>query len=454
LKTLYSEGRVVGLSAYELYVRQVLSRNPSAKVLSESQWLAAALGTNNSMILKIPAGTTKGVHDYVLPEGSDLCGCTYIIGTVFEGSAEFDEDGWATKVDDYGRLIANTGQLYPKTPGEPEDVPVKPGYDTPSDEFIEQCNEYMKVTSGIMLQPGEWIDNVYQVELENEAGIVLTTESDVELLADLSNDVARMSLNVDLSKRGFVRILFDEDIDTDFYIFLHGFAYKNILAGMSGFDDLLNTDNPENGDFLGPQAFPWAVHITFIYNNDMMGNVRYSVERMISLYEQVVHSTDYFEDTARELNNRYATLTDRYNELILGFEDTVAQVNAMQSKVDNLQSQIDTINTTIADMQSSIVATNSRIDDNDTRLNGIDDTIVSINRRITNAEGHADDIDVRMEALDKTVDDKIQAISDTVEAVDTKISELKEEVGTLSQLTTTNKTQIVRAINEVNGKIQ
>ena len=452
MKTIYSEGRVTGLSSYELYVRQVLSRNPDAKILSESQWLAAALGTNNSMILKIEAGTTKGIHNYILPEGSDLCSCTYIIGSVFEGSATFEGD-WATRVDDYGRLISNTGQLYPQTPGEPEDVPYKLGYATPSDEFIAQCNEYMKISSGIMLQPGEWVDNVYQVELLDQGGTVLTTENDVELLADLSNDISRMTLNADLSRRGFVRILFDEDVEHEFYVFLHGFSYKNVLAGMSGFDNLLNTNNPENGDFLGPQSFPWAIHITFIYNNDMMGNIRYSVDRMTELYEQVVHSTDYFEDSMRILNNLYAVLTTRYEELTLGFNQVVATVNNMQSTVESLQIQINDINTRIDGVDTSIAATNRRIDDNDTRLNGIDDTLVAINRKVTNVEGHASDIDIRMEVLEESVAEQIETVNATIETVNETIAALDEKVGNLEQLTTTNKTQIVRAINEVNSKI-
>lgn len=265
MKQIFNEGRVVGLSSHELYLRQLLSKNASATPLTESQWLAASISTNNSMILKIAANTTAGYHDYVLPANSDLCGCTYIIATLFEGSCKFSGN-WATYVNDYGRLISNTGERYPVTPGNSANVPAKVDL-APSAEFKAQCREYMKVTSGIMLQPGTWLDNVYQTELQNESGVNITTENDVDLLADVSDSETRKTLQADMSKRGFVRLLFDAKVTNEFYIFLHGFSYKTIMSGVTGFDTLLSATNPENGDFLGPQTFPWAVPISLMCTN-------------------------------------------------------------------------------------------------------------------------------------------------------------------------------------------
>jgi hypothetical protein len=51
----------------------MLANKSEANIISENEWLAASFSTNNSMILKIKAGTTAGYHDYMLPEGSDLC---------------------------------------------------------------------------------------------------------------------------------------------------------------------------------------------------------------------------------------------------------------------------------------------------------------------------------------------------------------------------------------------
>ena len=454
MRTLYNEGRVVGLSSYELYLRQMLTRNPDAKVLTESQWLAAALGTNNSMILKIRAGTTKGYHDYMLPEGSDLCSCTSVIGSVFEGSVTcIDGTPWAKRVDDYGRLIANYGNRHPVTPGMPEDVPVKEDYETPSEEFLLQCREYMKISSGIVLQPGEWTDNIHQVELTNETDVVITTEDDIDLLADVSDTYIRMSLDVDLSKRGFVRLLFNETVSRDFYIFLHGFSYKNILAGMSGFDDLMDQLNPENGDFLGPQCYPWAVHIMFIYTNDMLSTIQYSVQRMETLYYQVIDDTDYFAQTVRELNSRYTQLTGLYQDLIRRFGEVIDTVNGMESTVQALQHEVEAVDSRFEIQDEKITRINSHLHDVDTRLNNLDDTTSALNTKLTNTQGEVSDMEIRLTAFSDTLDNAIDTVNESITATNTRIDEQSEKVGNLEQLTTLNKTQIVRAINEVNSKV-
>ena len=459
MKQIMNEGRVLGLSSFELYLRQLMSRDPDATPLSESQWLAASLGTNNSMIMKVVAGTTAGYHDYILPEGSDLCSCTHLLGTVFEGECEFN-GVWATRVNDYGRLISNAGERHPVTPGEPVNVPTKVNT-APSEEFITQCREYMKITCGMMFQPGEWIDNVYQVELQNESYVNITTEDDIDLLADVSDSNTRMTLDADLSKRGFVRLLFDEAVENDFYIFLHGFSYKTIMAGMSGFDRLVTTDNPENGDFLGPQSFPWAVPITFVYTNDMLGTIRYSVERMEALYEQVVHSTDYYEEIARELNTRYNQLTQLYEDLNQGFAETVDRVDEMQETVNTYDSRINSVDAHITSVETS---TDIRLDDAETRLNNIDDSLVANDRRVTNLQGQVDDLEIRFAAFGETFDTTLEEFSQRIGSLEdlttedkssvvAAINEVTNNVGNLTQLTTTNKTQIVRAINEVNSKI-
>ena len=93
MKEIYNEGRVVGLSAYEMYIRQLLSGNPEATPMSEREWLASTVSESNSMILKVAAGTTAGYHDYALPNGSDLCGATMIHAYMFEGEVQLDTFG-------------------------------------------------------------------------------------------------------------------------------------------------------------------------------------------------------------------------------------------------------------------------------------------------------------------------------------------------------------------------
>ena len=59
-RQLWNEGRVVGLSAYEVYLKQHLSKNPDIEPATEIEWLAASIASGSSMILKISAHETAG----------------------------------------------------------------------------------------------------------------------------------------------------------------------------------------------------------------------------------------------------------------------------------------------------------------------------------------------------------------------------------------------------------
>ena len=265
MKEIYNEGRVIGLSAYELYVRQLLSVDPTSTPLTEREWLASTLSESCSMILKVPQGTQKGWHDYILPEGSDLCGCTVIYGSLFEGDIAITmDDHWAARVDDYGNLISNTIDLHPETPGESANVPVKPNPEVMSQEFIDRCKNYIKITSGMMFQPGEWVPNIYYTEVLTEYGDPVLTQAGEELLAPLAGAVAFNSIVPDFSKLGFIRLAIQENLTADVYIFLHGFAHKSIMMGSLSFSTQSYSDRPQDGDFLGPAVFPWGCPITLI----------------------------------------------------------------------------------------------------------------------------------------------------------------------------------------------
>ena len=243
MKTIYNEGRVIGLSSYELYVRQQLSSNPDVTLPSEREWLTSSIGSGSSMLLKIPAGTTSGYHDYPLPENSALCGCSHIFASVFVGDGIFDESGWATKVTDYGELIPNNMGVYPVTPGEPENVPCEIPIDLPDDEFelSEQfksiCTEYTKIVDGICYQPGTW--------------------------SDYERDGVKKEFKPDPSKTCIIRLRFSEKTVHDTFVIFSGFLFREVVAGTTGFDACMDTESPQNGDFLGPMSYPWAVKITF-----------------------------------------------------------------------------------------------------------------------------------------------------------------------------------------------
>ena len=66
-KEILSEGRIVGMSSYEEYVRQLTSVDADFDVCTEREWLASSLATGSSLILKVPAGsgTAVGKNMYV-----------------------------------------------------------------------------------------------------------------------------------------------------------------------------------------------------------------------------------------------------------------------------------------------------------------------------------------------------------------------------------------------------
>lgn len=271
MREIYNEGRVLGYSNFDLYVRQLLSTNPKTKVLTERQWLSASLSANSSMILRVPAGTQPGYHDYVLPEGSDLCGCSIIYGSVFEGDVTLDETStWAMRVDDYGRLISNTYQLHPESPGEPENVPAKPDPISLTPEYKNRCRNYLKISGALMFQPGEWTDNIYYEPLMTESNEPVWTEDDEEILAPMNDQIAVKSIEPDLSKQGFIRLAVNEEITADTYILFNGFSYKTLAAGEVGFSQLFTKGLPEDGDFLGPATYPWGCKIVLAMSTDVM----------------------------------------------------------------------------------------------------------------------------------------------------------------------------------------
>lgn len=271
MKEIYNEGRVVGLSAWEIYVRHILATNPTATPLNEQQWLSASLSSNTSMIMRIPAGTSRGVHDFKLPENSDICGCSTIYASIFEGEVTLDETGlWATRVDDYGRLIQNDLVLHPVSPGEPSDVPTKENpIDVPAD-FTEKCKDYIKVSGGLMFQPGDWNDNIYYEEMLTEASQNVVTQDGLDLLAPLTNMIAAKSLEPDMSKTGFIRLAITGEIIHDVLILFHGFSYKALVSGEVGYAYVPDVGKPEDGGFLGPAVFPWGCQIVFLVTNEVL----------------------------------------------------------------------------------------------------------------------------------------------------------------------------------------
>ena len=122
-KILYNEGRVVGYSAYELYIKHALSVDPNTQPASELEWLASNIATGTSMLLRVGTDSKSGPHyrEMSFPTDTRVCAANTIIGSFFIGQGYVPEgtsdtkDVWATKVTDYGKLINNSDNSSPTT---------------------------------------------------------------------------------------------------------------------------------------------------------------------------------------------------------------------------------------------------------------------------------------------------------------------------------------------------
>lgn len=262
MKTIYNEGRVVGLSQYELYVRQLLSLNPEATPMTEREWLTNTLANNTSMILRIPAGTSRGVHDYVLPEKSNLCACTTVYGSLFEGEVSLDENNmWATKVESYGDAISNTVDLHPETPGEPEYVPYKEDPSEENPELLERANEFLKIRSALVIQPGDWEDvedlpddsssnssssNSGSSTEEPSSGTSTTTTTTVSDYSEEDDDEDRILITID-GTTVTTDLEVVEDSETGAKIVKLIYARSYLVSG-SGSKILLSVEGGVNAD--------------------------------------------------------------------------------------------------------------------------------------------------------------------------------------------------------------
>lgn len=259
-KTIFGEGRVVGESAYEEYVRQLKSVDPNFDVCTEREWLSSSLGMGSSMVLKVPAGAgqpvgSSGMYMYQVeaPDGCHITAGSSIVASYFYGECEFDEKGWATLVTDYGSLISNTAESSPSddaTTVTTETVPIG-DIDgelslptTPDMSTIQyktqhvRLSEYVKIVDGLVIQAGYW------------------TRANV--------DSPYKDFEPDLHRNPVVRLTFMEPVTNDFYVLLTGFTNRSILRGSSKFDfGSTETENKQDGDFLGCECYPWACKIQF-----------------------------------------------------------------------------------------------------------------------------------------------------------------------------------------------
>lgn len=248
---LYNEGRVVGYSAYELYVKQQQSIDPDTPPASERQWLASTIAMGSSMLLRINADTDhESGEEWMLeipfPHEANkttmLCAANTIVASFFKGDATYLDDssgvgGWAQRITDYGDLISNTAQSSPNGQVGPTGTVPNQTLDKWSQKEKNELSQYLKIVDGIVIQPGTWSDG--------------------------QNQPPQKDFIPDLGSYPRLRILFKGPIETQFQILLTGFTIRTVVKGVTGLDGSTSTSNPQDGDFLGPGQFPWAAKIMF-----------------------------------------------------------------------------------------------------------------------------------------------------------------------------------------------
>jgi hypothetical protein len=286
-KQMWNEGRVVGASAYEIYVKQHLAVDPNTPPASEREWLASSIAMGSSLLLKIPANPATGDRfiDIQLPHNSSLAAANTIIASFFDGEAHFpidDQDTdsdtddmypwdkyWADRITDYGQLIANNEDYSPNGNITSEDdyskLPTQ-SITAWSEHKQKQLVQYMNIIDGIVIQPGNWFTAPNQPPQK-------------DFIPDLSYTHPRVRLHMRGSTSESPLVL------------LTGFTINSVLAGITGDEGSTNTDHPENGDFLGPTDFPWVAKIVFSVPNAFINYmVTRSYTREIDNY--AVHVTD------------------------------------------------------------------------------------------------------------------------------------------------------------------
>lgn len=247
IKEIYNQGRVVGYSAYEIYVRQHMAQDPTTPPATEREWLASMIGSGSSMVLRLTdsnwidaSDENHQIYEVTLPEESTLFAATTIVGSLFLGSAEWNNE-FATHIKDYGPLVANTASIYPSNNDGTVPVDLSKLELTPNQ--IISMKHYMHILDGVIINKGTWQENPE------------------------SNSLPKMDMLPDLNQKQKLRIVVkgtkDKLSGIDVPILLTGFSINSILAGVSNDTGSINTEYPANGDFLGPATIPWASKIVF-----------------------------------------------------------------------------------------------------------------------------------------------------------------------------------------------
>lgn len=286
-KQVYDEGRVVGLSAYEIYVKQALSTTPNIPVATEREWLSSTIANGASMLLKI-SPHSDSYKDYVLPANSRLIAANTIIASFMYGvTASFSGD-WATQITSYGKIA--------QAPASETTVNknlVNTAYTDSELKTIQKKQmQYIKISDGVVYQNGKW----------KSSGV--TSPKTIPDKSDMK------------SGKAVVRISFSDAITEEFYVLLTGFVDLQVAQGVSGLDTSVNTNSPQNGDFLGPATFPWMSKIWFA----TPGNLTYALKMGLNgggmPNVEIVNDKDSISTIIKVMNNITTEKSVAYLDLV------------------------------------------------------------------------------------------------------------------------------------------
>ena len=296
---IFNEGRVVGLSAWELFYKEAIGKGVAPEsVPNEPQWLASMIGMGNSVILKVPAGTSAGIHDFELPQGCNLAAAGVVVANPFMGTCAWSTSNWATKITSYSSLVLNTST-------EGKNPPVEDSNTVPCDEssyengeFFDCVTEFAKLADGVVLiKNANWIPTP----------LGEFPEKDIDPDFNASSTVVRLYLS--------------SATQHDVAVLLTGFTNKRILQAVSGYaideDGVavggstdIDHNDWENGGMLGPEIVPWASKIVF-----MVPNAAFTLANSLT---RTIPSDDTYSDLviANAYTFRNVDATIRANSLI------------------------------------------------------------------------------------------------------------------------------------------
>lgn len=288
MKQLYNEGRVVGLSAYEIYVKQHEADDPDTPPASEREWLSSTIASGSSLIVcwndvqTDPDDTELRYVDIPLPEKSRLGAANTLTATPFLGSCErLESDPWfAKRILSYGPGVANTSSSSPS--GKVTNSQKVPYLAASTADIHDMLEAYVHILDGWCIQPGTW---------------AAATSPQVK------------TLTPDLDKQPTLRFLVRGKIPHDLNILITGFTNRIVIEGMSSIQGADVTASPEDGDFAGPAVFPWASRIMLTVPSSIYStllNVQYS--RTIAKDSKVV-AEQPFVDICKDSDTYYNSHT-------------------------------------------------------------------------------------------------------------------------------------------------